>query len=90
MYFLNNCFVPRVPEAHLEPSQTSTIKLFCRNSERYPLRKKCLYSELFCSAFSHSWTEYGEIRRSISPYLLRMQENANQKTPNTDTFHAVI
>ena len=26
----------------------------------------------------------------ISPYSVRMRENTEQKTPNTDTFHAVI
>ena len=41
------------------------------------LRKKCPYSELLLSAFSCIRTEYGEIR-SISPYSVRMRENANQ------------
>ena len=41
------------------------------------LREKCLYSELFWSAFSRIWTEYGEIR-SISPYSVRMRENRDQ------------
>ena len=41
------------------------------------LRKMCLYSELFWSAFSRIWTEYGEIR-SISPYSVRMPKNADQ------------
>ena len=27
---------------------------------------------------------------NISPYSVRMRENTEQKTPNTDTFHAVI
>ena len=44
-------------------------------------------------AFSHIWTEYEEIRR-ISPYSVRMRENAGKKrtkvTPNTDTFYTVI
>ena len=42
------------------------------------LRKKCPYSELFWSAFSHIRTEYGEILR-ISPYSVQMRENADQK-----------
>ena len=37
------------------------------------LRKKFLYSELFWSAFSRIWTEYGE----ILPYSVRIRENAN-------------
>ena len=41
------------------------------------LRKRCLYLELFWSAFSHIWTEYEDIR-SISPYSVRMRENADQ------------
>ena len=39
------------------------------------LREKCVYSELFCSVFSHIRTEYGKIRTRIAP--------------NTDTFYAV-
>ena len=42
----------------------------------YTLRKKCLYSELFWTAFSRIQTEYGEIR-SISPHSVRMRENAD-------------
>ena len=41
------------------------------------LREKCPYLELFWSAFSRIRTEYGEILR-ISPYSVRMQENADQ------------
>ena len=41
------------------------------------LRKRCPYSELFWSTFSHIWNEYGEILR-YSPYSVRMPENANQ------------
>ena len=41
------------------------------------LREKCLYSELFWSAFSRIRTEYGEILR-ISPYSIRMRENVDQ------------
>ena len=58
--------------------------LFC-----YSLHEKCTYSESFMSVFSRIRTKYGEIL-SISPYSFRMQENADQETPNTDTFHAVI
>ena len=58
----------------------------------WSLREKCPYSKLFWSAFSHIRTEYGEILR-ISPYSVRMQENAGKMrtriTPNTDTFYAV-
>ena len=43
----------------------------------HELRKKCPNSELFWSAFSRIRTEYGEVR-SISPYSVRMQENADQ------------
>ena len=48
------------------------------------LRKKCPYSELFWSAFSSIRTEYGEIR-SISPYSVRMRENADQN--NSEYVH---
>ena len=43
----------------------------------FTLRKKCFYSKLFWSAFSRVWTEHGEIR-IISPYSVRMLENAEQ------------
>ena len=43
-------------------------------------------------AFSHIWTQYREILR-ISPYSVRMQENAGKMqtriTTNTDTFYEV-
>ena len=40
------------------------------------LREKCLYySELFWSAFSRIRTEY---REALSPYSVRMWENADQ------------
>ena len=51
------------------------------------LRKNCPYSETFWSAFSRIQTEYGETLR-ISPYSVRMRENAGKKILNTDTFHA--
>ena len=40
------------------------------------LRKKCPYLELFWSAFSRIWTEFSELQ-SISPYSVRMWENAD-------------
>ena len=49
-------------------------KVIMENFVRESLRKKCPYSKLFWSAFSHIRTEYGE-RRSISPYSVRMLEN---------------
>ena len=41
------------------------------------LCENCSYSELYWSAFSRFWTEYEEVW-SISPYLVRMQENVDQ------------
>ena len=57
--------------------------------EKYP------YLEFFWSVFSRIRPEYGEIL-CISPYLVQMRENTDQKKPQTlyrknkDTFHAVI
>ena len=51
--------------------------VFSRKYNWPELREKCPYSELFWSAFSRIWTDYGEILR-ISPYLVRMRENADQ------------
>ena len=49
------------------------------------LCEKCLYSELFWSAFSCIRTEYGEIFR-ISPYFVRMWENADQNNSEYEHF----
>ena len=49
------------------------------------LPKKCQYSELFSPAFSRSRIEYGEIR-SISPYSVRMWENADQNNSEYGHF----
>ena len=46
--------------------------------------KKCPYSELFWSAFFRIRTEYGEIR--ISPYSVRMRENADQNNSEHGHF----
>ena len=37
----------------------------------------------------YTQTEYGDLQRK-SPYLLRMQENTDRETFNTDTFHVVF
>ena len=50
-----------------------------------PLSLPCLYSELFWSAFSRIWTEYGEIW-SISPYSAQMRENTNQSNSEYGHF----
>ena len=66
---------------------TFSYALSCLSS--HTQRKKYPYSELFWSAFSRIRTEYGEILR-ISPYSVRMRENADRITPNTSNFHTVI
>ena len=57
------------------------------NHIKVTLSKKCPYSELFWSAFSHIRTEYGEIRVS-----LRIQSECWKMrariTPNKNTFYA--
>ena len=52
---------------------SNSNQLFCFLT----LRKRCPYSELFCSVFSHIRAEYGEIR-SIFPYSVGMWENNDQ------------
>ena len=49
------------------------------------LRKECPYSEFFWSVFSWVWTEYGDFRIQSKSRKIR-----TRKTPNTDTFDAVI
>ena len=46
---------------------------------------KCLYLELFWSAFSRPWTEYGEVLR-ISPYSDRMRKNAGENNSEYEHF----
>ena len=64
---------------------SSYFLLFLPKCHLYlPLRKNRPYSELFWSAFSRIQTEYEEIR-SISPYSVRMLENADQN--NSEYAH---
>ena len=57
-----------------------TLSIYVLYPGSETLRKKCPYSELFQSAFSRIRIEYGEILRilRISPYSVRMWENADQ------------
>ena len=43
---------------------------------------------VFCSVLCHIWTEYEDLQ-SKSTYSVRMRENTERKTPNTDTFYAL-
>ena len=59
-----------------------------------PLHKKCPYLELFWSAFfPHLFTRIRTEHGEISPYSVRMRENAGKIrtriTPNNDAFYAV-
>ena len=47
--------------------------------------KKFLCSEFFWSVFSCIWTEYEDLLR-IFPYLVRMRENADQKSSKHEYF----
>ena len=51
----------------------------------FSLLENCPYSELVWSAFSRIWTEYGQIW-SISPYSIRMWENADQNNSEYGYF----
>ena len=55
------------------------------NYRNYPLRKKCPHSVLFWSIFSRICTEYGEIL-CISPYSVRIRENADQNNSEYGHF----
>ena len=50
-----------------------------------PVSLPCPYSELFWSAFSRIWTEYGEILR-IFLYSVQMQENVDQNNSEYGLF----
>ena len=73
---------------HCDLFISSVKRSDCRHSIKVPLHEKCLYSGFFWSVFFCIQTEYGEIL-CISPHSVRMQENNDRKTPNTDTFNAV-
>ena len=55
--------------------------LYCKVTlyENYP------YSEFFWSVYSRIWTEYWGIG-SISPYLVQMRKNTDQKNSDDDHF----
>ena len=65
--------------------------VFCTKVSKHytlTLREKCPYSELFWSVFSCILPEYGEIQ-SISPDLVRMQENTGQNNSKYRHFFSV-
>ena len=67
---------------------SDTVVTYCgrlRKIMGQPLRKKCPYSEFFCSVFSLILSEFGEIR-SISPYSVQMRENMDQKNSEYGHF----
>ena len=53
--------------------------------KRSTLREKCPYSELFWSVFSHTRSAYEEIL-GISPYSVRMRENADHNNSEYGHF----
>ena len=53
--------------------------------KRSTLREKCPYSELFWSVFSHTRIAYEEIL-GISPYSVRMRENADHNNSEYGHF----
>ena len=60
--------------------------------EPLTLRKKCPYSELFCSVFSRIWNEYREKLREIlgiSPIQPECGKMRTRTTLRRDTFHAM-
>ena len=56
-----------------------------RYAKLVTLREKCQHWELFWSAFSRFRTEYGEIR-CVSPYSVRIRENADQNNSEFGHF----
>ena len=68
---------------HICPASKTTFSA-CLTS-LITLRKKCPYSEFLWFVFSCIRTEYGKIR-SISPYSVRMRENADQNNSKYGHF----
>ena len=56
-----------------------------RKNVSISLQKKCPFSELFWCAFSRIRTKYEEMLR-ISPYSVRMPENADQNNSEYGHF----
>ena len=48
-----------------------TTAAFSHTQKMIQLRKKCRYSEIFQSVFSHIWTEYGNLLHK-SPSSVQM------------------
>ena len=57
----------------------------CKYLPKLTLRKRCLYSELFWSAFSRICTEYEAILR-ISPYSVQIRENTDENNSEYKHF----
>lgn len=55
--------------------------------KKVTLPKKDPYSRFFWPVFCRIQTEQGEIQSTVS---VRIRENTDQKTPNTNTCHAVL
>ena len=89
LHVMKNYFKAIKKICKVNVSEFKSVAKKCLKLTSLPLRKKCPYLEFFCSVFSHIRTEYGKIR-SISPYSVQIRENADEKTPNTDTFYAVF
>ena len=53
------------------------------------LRKTCLYSEFFWSAFSRIWSEYGDLLCK-SPYSVQMRENWDFGNPKFGTWTLLL
>ena len=71
----------RIPIVEFSKRENS----FTVRSKSHTLRKKRLFLELLCFIFSRIRTEYGEIW-SISPYYVKMRENADQNDSEYGQF----
>ena len=89
--FGSNCYNRNLPHFLTTLQQKHSLGFFLRGLWCDCLCNKFLNSnhyvnlELFWSVFSRIWTEYREILR-ISPYSVRMRENADQKNSESGHF----
>ena len=76
---------------HLKRIFTSCSRLskFLRDYLQKHCIKKCPYSALFWSVFSRIRTEYEEMR-NISPYSVRMREDADQNNSEYGLFSCSV
>ena len=83
----------QVTEAYLGPCKTFTMKIFEQQLIIFTKISTIdvLQSHKYASRLANlHFIKIARVRSFSGPYSVRMRENKDQKTPNTDTFYAVL